>query len=350
MNPRQRAILLLTIAAVAVASAPVIAPAAPSPPAPSGIPTFDDATKAAISLQDRIDNDEENAAAIEQRIDAANIRIFEQQGQLAYAHAALAAARSRYDQRIIRLYKSRVLSPLYVLVDAGSLTDFYRRAHLLSQIAEEDRRALEDARIADAEATYQASMLQAAKSELLALKAEQSTRLADLKTALAQQQAILAKLSAVSRAAVGARVEASRQSRERWQASSIPVGSSIPLAEATVDPYSQTYLVPAYQPRHYRTTGRTSSMVCSWYGNEFNGRRAASGQIFNQDDFTCASKTLPFGTRIALTRGERRIIVVVTDRGPYVDGRDLDLSRAAARALGYSGVATVKAEFVEIVK
>jgi rare lipoprotein A len=114
-----------------------------------------------------------------------------------------------------------------------------------------------------------------------------------------------------------------------------------------VEPYSdRRYLVSAYMPRRYRTTGETFIAVCSWYGPGFNGRGTASGQVFNEDDYTCASRTLPFGTLLALSYGERRIIVYVNDRGPFVAGRDLDLSKAAAQALGFGGVEAVHAEVI----
>ena len=93
------------------------------------------------------------------------------------------------------------------------------------------------------------------------------------------------------------------------------LAGSIETTDAVVEPYAdRTYKVAAHQPTRYRSTGRIETMVCSWYGNEFNGRPTASGQIFNEEDLTCASRTLPFGTRIALSRGDLRIIVVVTDR------------------------------------
>jgi rare lipoprotein A len=111
-------------------------------------------------------------------------------------------------------------------------------------------------------------------------------------------------------------------------------------------PYPYTYLVSAFHPRSFRTTGITYSAVCSWYGPGFNGKPTASGQVYNQDDFTCASRTLAFGTWLALSRDGKRIVVVVTDRGPYVSGRDLDLSKAAADALGFSGVESVQVEVV----
>ena len=77
-----------------------------------------------------------------------------------------------------------------------------------------------------------------------------------------------------------------------------------------------------------------SQVVVSWYQD---GKTRADGQPFNPDDPTVvAHKWLPFGTRVKLTREDngRSIIVVVRDRGPYVRGRDFDLSRGAAQKLG----------------
>lgn len=90
-------------------------------------------------------------------------------------------------------------------------------------------------------------------------------------------------------------------------------------------------------------TGPTFSGAASWYGGSFQGRRTANGERFDTTDLTAASKTLPFGTRLRVCRASRCVVVRVNDRGPYVGGRVLDLSRAAARQLGYSGVAHVTA-------
>jgi rare lipoprotein A len=83
----------------------------------------------------------------------------------------------------------------------------------------------------------------------------------------------------------------------------------------------------------------------SYYGNE-SGSRTASGQRFNQNAMTCAHRSLPFGTKLRVTHAGRSVIVTVNDRGPFVRGRVLDLSTAAARAIGIigAGVATVTAE------
>lgn len=76
-------------------------------------------------------------------------------------------------------------------------------------------------------------------------------------------------------------------------------------------------------------------MVASWYGPGFHGKTAADGSTYDQFAFTCAHKTLPFGT-ILVVQGPngRRVPVVVTDRGPFIAGRDIDLSYATAELLG----------------
>ena len=93
--------------------------------------------------------------------------------------------------------------------------------------------------------------------------------------------------------------------------------------------------------------GRTFSGIASFYGNE-SGRQTASGQRFNQNALTCAHRSLPFGTRLRVTHGGRSVVVTVNDRGPFVRGRVLDLSTAAARAVGLTsaGVGRVTAEVI----
>jgi rare lipoprotein A len=82
--------------------------------------------------------------------------------------------------------------------------------------------------------------------------------------------------------------------------------------------------------------GRSFSGVASFYGNEA-GSKTASGQRFNQNAMTAAHRTLPFGTRLKVTHGDRSVIVTINDRGPFIRGRVLDLSTGAARAIGLTG-------------
>jgi rare lipoprotein A len=91
--------------------------------------------------------------------------------------------------------------------------------------------------------------------------------------------------------------------------------------------------------------GRSFSGMASFYGNE-SGSKTASGQRFNQNALTCAHRSLPFGTKLRVTHGGRSVVVTVNDRGPFVHGRVLDLSTAAAREVGLTsaGVGRVTAE------
>jgi len=93
-------------------------------------------------------------------------------------------------------------------------------------------------------------------------------------------------------------------------------------------------------------TGQVLSGYSSWYGNEFHGRGTASGEVFDQYAFTCAHKTLPFGTWLKVTFRGRSVIVKVNDRGPFVKGRIFDLSRGAAEAIGLTGIQWVDCEII----
>lgn len=93
--------------------------------------------------------------------------------------------------------------------------------------------------------------------------------------------------------------------------------------------------------------GRSFSGMASYYGSE-SGSRTASGQRMNSSAMTCAHRSLPFGTKLRVTHGDRSVIVTVNDRGPFIRGRVLDLSTGAARAIGLigAGVGRVIAEVV----
>lgn len=96
--------------------------------------------------------------------------------------------------------------------------------------------------------------------------------------------------------------------------------------------------------------GGASDGDASWYGVAFHGRLAADGSRYNMYDLTAAHKTLEFGTRLLVTNlnNGRTVKVTITDRGPFVEGRIIDLSFAAAQALGMlsTGVAPVRLEVI----
>jgi rare lipoprotein A len=94
------------------------------------------------------------------------------------------------------------------------------------------------------------------------------------------------------------------------------------------------------------------TMKASWYGPGFHGQKTANGEQYDQMSFTAAHKTLKFGTLLKITnlRNKKSVVVRINDRGPYIAGRDLDLSKAAALALGMvkRGVAKIKVEEIKI--
>lgn len=94
------------------------------------------------------------------------------------------------------------------------------------------------------------------------------------------------------------------------------------------------------------------TMKASWYGPGFHGRKTANGEKFDQMSYTAAHKSLRFGTLLKITnpKNGKSIVVRINDRGPYIEGRDLDLSKAAAHELGLMrrGVARLKVEELKI--
>jgi len=94
------------------------------------------------------------------------------------------------------------------------------------------------------------------------------------------------------------------------------------------------------------------TMKASWYGPGFHGHKTANGEVYDQMSFTAAHKSLKFGTLLKITnlKNSKSVVVRINDRGPYIHGRDLDLSKAAALELGFirKGVSKIKVEEIKI--
>lgn len=103
-----------------------------------------------------------------------------------------------------------------------------------------------------------------------------------------------------------------------------------------------------YYPKEDLTYNETG--LASWYGDKFHGRRTANGEIYDQTQMTAAHKTLPMPVMARVTNLEngKQIIVKINDRGPFVQGRIIDLSSRAAEALAFrqAGVAKVRVEYI----
>jgi rare lipoprotein A len=131
--------------------------------------------------------------------------------------------------------------------------------------------------------------------------------------------------------------------------------SSPPTVEQTTPPTT------AGQPKPYRVYGKwyrplpdamgfSQEGIASWYGKKFHGRRTSNGEIYDMYDMTAAHKTLPLGTWVQVQHLDtgKQIEVRVNDRGPFVQGRIIDLSYAAAKDLGIVGPGTAPVKVVAL--
>lgn len=139
------------------------------------------------------------------------------------------------------------------------------------------------------------------------------------------------------------------------------MGGCVPIRQYVGGGHSSGAKAPAgstavfESPDDYKNAGKDAwkdemEGVASWYGEDFNGRLTASGEVYDMYQMTAAHKTLPLGTVVKVTNEDngKTIEVRINDRGPYVKGRIIDLSRTAGRAIGMRdvGTANVKLEIV----
>ena len=123
-----------------------------------------------------------------------------------------------------------------------------------------------------------------------------------------------------------------------------PVATASDVQEGTVETEPTEPTAPAKKPKK----GKTEKGLASWYGEPYHGRRTASGEVYDMHGMTAAHRTLAFGTVVRVTRRDSNasVKVRVNDRGPFIEGRIIDLSYAAAKkiALDVDGLAPVKVE------
>jgi rare lipoprotein A len=105
-----------------------------------------------------------------------------------------------------------------------------------------------------------------------------------------------------------------------------------------------------YIPKKHVPIGWSERGIASWYGPNFHGKYTSNGEIYNMYDYTAAHKTLPMNTKVKVTNlnNGKSVIVRINDRGPFVKGRIIDLSYAAAKKIGIdkTGTAPVKLEVI----
>lgn len=256
----------------------------------------------------------------------------------------------RLGQRADYMYRTSDGGLFDILFGATSLDQFLQRFDFLARVAADDASLVREAKANRAEARRLRTSLRKREAELVGLRDRSASERDKLASQLQAQRRYFSSLSAEVAAELAAQERANRPAP-----SSSPKGTGGPpprsgngLAVATVEGRTGSYYVMSGEPRQYRPLdGVSMTTQASTYSVAENGTRTSSGHPLDDSELTCAHLGLKFGTRIAITKGSRRIICVVTDRGPYSPpGRDLDLTLRAARLLGIDGVGNVRYEIV----
>ncbi len=235
--------------------------------------------------------------------------------------------RDAYAQALRTLYMQGKTSELEVILDSSELEDLWQNIDYVNRFTDSLRDAHHKLKIALEEK-------EVAERDLREYR-EKKERLAeslDLASLDSRINALEERLSQIN-----ARLREIRNSRAPTRN-----GGPIPSAPASREipgPGRLLDRVPEMPPlSDFERTGVVYSGYTTSYGADFHGRPTASGVIYNMYDFTCAHRTLPFGTWLLVTFRERQVIVQVNDRGPFVPGRVLDLSWRAAQTIGLDGV------------
>lgn len=318
---------------------------------------------------------EERRLAVREAAVAA--RLADREARLAAGRARLETARERYrvartglERRLVALYAEPEPDPVLELLLGGDLRDVTARLDLLEALGRRDRALVAGHRAA---LTGLRRAEAAARRDKEALAAERR-RAADAHAGAAARLAAAVRRARRERAAAAVRAAALPPATEpapapaaggvglpaallaaRALPGAAPVdaasGLPIDLTPAPAGPaptraYPRVGVVGPAAGLPPPGTFPTAQAVASWYGPGFERARTASGEPFDPRALSAASRTLPFGTLLRVGYGGRSVIVRVNDRGPFVPGRDLDLSQAAAAELRMPGVATVSVEIL----
>ncbi len=365
---------LLVAAVLAVVLVPVRAYAAPSRPSAS--------VTASVAPSSQLNAAQAQAAQARAQLDAMRSQLATRMSDLTTLTAQIARTRAHIsetatqvarfdaaiaaDQQVLgaeadRLYRSRGLDAMDLLLGTTSLRDFIDRADFLVILSDRDSQVLADLRYAREQSAQLQAELEQRNAQLVALKSQADADRSRIESAIASQQAYVDSLDSKAATLLQQQDQARRSPAPVPGpfVSAVPVGGASwmtapslrPGAWATVDSRpGERYLIPPGQATRYTPTGVSFDWVSSTYGNADNSppnsTASASGRPFQEYELTCANKELPFGTLLAVSCNGRHVIVVVTDRGPYIAGRSLDLSTAAAHALGFDGVVPVHVEVV----
>jgi rare lipoprotein A (peptidoglycan hydrolase) len=283
--------------------------------------------------------------------------------RLAKLALALAKRQRILNAFAVRAYQYGEADVLATVVGAISVDDFLNRLRFVELLGASHAQTIAWVKEARGQSIRLEASLRSRSARLAVVKAEADRARASVQSQMSSQQQALDSLSSDVKALLAQQERASHPADPGRGGGGAPIGgptgggdwmsmsSLAPGARATVEGRSGAYVIPAGVPGAYTPDGVSWSAQASQYSVADNGTGTSSGRPLNDGELTCAHKTLPMGTLIAVTHGGNRVIVVVTDRGPFSPpGRDIDLSVASARELGIDGTGQVHEEIVTPVK
>ena len=264
-------------------------------------------------------------ASLADEVERAKADVADAQRGRAMARAALTVVRDRFARHAVDAYLDGV---------AKTEVERVRGKAWATTVAATDARMLDELHAAATAADREEARAAAAITAAATARAQLDAARAALDKTIADRATYL---RALGRAGMRARQAA------------MDGGAPVPHVRALgsqASVLSRYRFGPGGVPDGLVRSGQSFAGRASWYGPGFDGHTTASGAVFDQEGWTVAHKTLPLGTILLVTYGDRSVVVLVNDRGPYVAGRVLDLSHGVARALGTlsSGVASVTAE------
>jgi rare lipoprotein A len=290
------------------------------------------------SLEHRLAGLRGQEAGLERRIREASARIGEYELARHRAQRDVARARKAYVRAAVAQYEAPDDSAMLVLMlSAKRMSQVLTLDAAAGAAGERMVRKLKALLDARADVVSAEKSVDARKQALLREKAKADTVAQRVAAKLdSRRQQLRRLMSAVHRLERRARIEARREA-------AAASGSAASVGQALAGLLAPSGPAPGI-PDGFAPTGVSFEGVASWYGPGFEGHPTASGQTFDADLYTAASRDLPLGTWLYVSHAGRGVVVLVNDRGPYVGGRVLDLSRAAAQAIGISGNGWVMAE------
>lgn len=326
MNARRGALVASALLTVSLASGV------------AGAADIEDLRRRAQTLGDRVTELESELArltaretSLKQRMDHASAAIGVLELEKHELDARYSAARERFVARAVEAYKDGATSDVEMLLGARTVSQLLTLAEAQVRAADKDSLFLEELEAARVDADLKQERIDLGKQEIV-----EAHVLID--AVVTEAQAKVDERSALLKGIVEEIADLEAQARAAAASASRPTAALLRLL-APSGPAPDI-------PDGFAGTGVSFQGVASWYGPGFEGNHTASGDVFDSDLYTAASRDLPLGTWLFVTYGGRGVVVLVNDRGPYIDDRVIDLSRAAAEAIGISGLGWIEAELL----